>query len=132
MTLTDLCQECKNWFEIEKHSGTFSVEGGTIELDFLDEGQYFRIIGSKFNDGVYQYHSECLKDEQFNGAIWALAIPKAFLKLVDKITEFEETNEKILNSPYQSESFGGYSYSKPSGFSFKDVFKSDLNRWRKI
>lgn len=132
MTITDLCQECKNWFEIEKHFGTFSVEGGTIALDFLDEGQYFRIIGSKFNDGVYQYHSECLKDEQFDGAIWALAIPRAFLELVDKITEFEETNEKILNSPYQSESFGEYSCSKPSGFSFKDVFKSDLNRWRKI
>lgn len=132
MTLTDLCNEIKNWFDVSRHYGEFEIKNGTIDLDFLSEGQFFRVIGSKFNDGVYQYHSECLKDEQFDGAIWALAIPKAFLELVDKITEFEETNEKILNSPYQSESFGGYSYSKPSGFSFKDVFKSDLNRWRKI
>jgi hypothetical protein len=132
MTLTDLCQECKNWFDIEKHFDTFSIEDGSIDLDFLDRGQYYRIIGSVFNDGVYKYGYDTLKDETFDGAIWALAIPKSFIELCDKITEFEVTNKKLLNSPYQSESFGGYSYSKPSGFSFKDVFKSDLNRWRKV
>ena len=44
--------------------------------------------------------------------------------------------EKSL-SPYQSESFGGYSYTKASASNgdqvdWKTVFRSRLNRWRKI
>lgn len=132
MTLTDLCQECKNWFEIEKHFDTFNVENGSVDLDFLDEGQYFRIIGSKFNDGVHEYRTVALRDETFNGAIWALAIPQAFLDLVDKINEYESKNAKVIDSPYQSESFGGYSYSKGSDTNWKRHFADDLNRWRKV
>ena len=51
--LTELCQELKNWFEREIHVGTFTIEGGQLtDCSFLQDGQYYRIIGSVFNDGV--------------------------------------------------------------------------------
>lgn len=133
MEITDLCQEVKNWFDVSKHFGKFEIENGTLELDFLQEGQFFRIVGSVFNDGVYNYPCCFLKDETFDGAVWALAIPESFVNLVDRITEWEEANQKSLDSPYQSESFGGYSYSKSEGSAnYKARFKSELNRWRKV
>ena len=51
-----------------------------------------------------------------------------------------EDVQKALASPYQSESFGGYSYTKASagssdsgeGITWQKKFKSQLNQWRKI
>lgn len=141
--LTELCQELRNWFCREKHFGTFTIEGGSLTAQFLTAGQYYRIVGSIFNDGVHQYGSEEeLTDETFDGAVWALAIPKAVLDLADKIDAWRqkyETADSPALSPYSSESFGGYSYSKggnnsesSGGGGWKTVFASDLNRWRKI
>lgn len=136
MTITDLCQEVKNWFDVSRHFGTFEIKNGTIDLDFLSEGQFFRIIGSTFNDGVYQYPCYELKDEDFDGAIWAMAVPPAFLALLKRINEWEEKNKDAIDSPYQSESFGGYSYSKVTGsgesLTWQSKFRKDLNRWRKV
>lgn len=134
MTLTDLCGYLKNWFELGGRSGVFTISDGTIDLDYLREGQYFRITGSIFNDGVYQYPPSDLKDETFDGTIWALAIPPAVLELRDKIDAWENDNAKALTSPYQSESFGGYSYTMKGGdsFSWREAFAADLRRWRKI
>ena len=55
--LTELCAELRNYFEVPngRHFGKFTISGGSIApLDFLQEGQYFRIVGSVFNDGVYK------------------------------------------------------------------------------
>lgn len=137
MTLTDLCEELRNWFDVSRHFGEFEIENGTIDLDFLQEGQYFRIVGSVFNDGVYQYNDTLeLKDEIFNGAIWAMAVPQNVLDVVDSMTAWEEKNADTLNSPYQSESFGGYSYSKATdengNLTVYGAFKKHLSRWQKI
>lgn len=142
MTLTNFCREIKNWFEVEngRHFGTFDIINNTISLDFLQEGQYFRIIGSVFNDGVYQYPATDLVDEEFNGAIWAMAVPDEVITLVNDISDWVDANADVLNSPYQSESFGGYAYSKESGASsngasvttWQGHFASQLNKWRKI
>lgn len=140
--LTELCQELRNWFVREKHFGTFEIEGGMITAPFLVEGQYYRIVGSVFNDGVHQYGIHDLTDEEFNGAVWGLAIPQAVLNLAEEIAEwrklYEATDSQAM-SPYMSESFGGYSYSKGSAYSgdaggagWKSVFASRLNMWRKI
>lgn len=108
--------------------------------DYLLDGQYFRIIGSVFNDGVYQYPTTELTKETFEGAVWALAIPQDLLDLVDEIEEWQETYGESANGPYTSESFGGYSYSKltaatdseSSVITWYDVFGARLARWRKI
>ena len=137
MDLTNLCAELRNYFETEKRFGTFTISGGSISpSDFLQDGQYFRIVGSVFNDGVHRYPAHDLTDETFDGAVWAMAVPPAVVELLQKIQEFEAAT---ANSPtaYISESFGGYSYTKatdenglPAGW--KSVFKNALNRWRKL
>ena len=146
--LTELCQELHNWFDRERYFGKFEITGGTITAPFLVDGQYYRIVGSIFNDGVHKYGDikDVLTDETFNGSVWALGIPKAVLNLADEIAAWKakyESPDSEAMSPFQSESFGGYSYNKGSTSSangsaattptgWKAVFASNLNRWRKI
>lgn len=136
--LTDLCQELHNWFEVEKHYGEFEIAGGALTASFLQPGQYFRVIGSIFNDGVWQY-GDTLTDETFDGAIWAMAVPPAVLELNEQIDSWLEQYGETQNSPYSSESFGGYSYSKNSSggsgadkSTWQGVFAPRLNKWRKM
>lgn len=133
MNLTDLCYELRNWFDVGKHFGSFKIKNGTISLDFLSEGQFFRIIDSKFNDGVYQYPCYELKDEDFDGAIWVMNVPPTVLQLIEDIDTFEQKNADVINSPYTSESFGGYNYSKDNdSATWQSKFAKRLNVWRKI
>ena len=83
--LTELCQELHNWFEREKRSGSFRIVDGMLEADFLRPGQYFRVMGSIFNDGVHQYGNDYLNDEDFTGSVWSLAIPEAVIKLSEDV-----------------------------------------------
>jgi len=143
--LYELCLELKNFFDRERHFGTFTISGGTFTADFLQTGQYFRIIGSVFNDGIYMYPCICLHDETFDGAIWALAIPKEILELAEEIQAWRakyEASDSAAMSPFNSESFGGYSYSKSGTSSggngtfgsggWKAAFAHRLNKWRKL
>lgn len=137
MDLTNLCAELRNYFETKKRFGTFTISGGSISpSDFLQDGQYFRIVGSVFNDGVYRYPAHDLVDETFNGAVWAMAVPPAVIELA---TEIEEYNKSDVGkpSPYISENFGGYGYTKATGsngkvLTWKSVFADALNRYRKL
>ena len=142
--LSSLCKELNNWFDESRYFGTFTIDGGSIDLDFLKEGQYFRIVGSTFNDGVYQYPAEELKDETFEGAIWAMAIPQEVIALAAKIEEWNARYGGVDSenmSPYNSESFGGYSYSKSGGGSgdgesgsgtWQGAFASELKKFKKV
>lgn len=131
-----------NYFERDIVDGSFTISGGSMTLDFLQDGQYFRIYGSVFNDGVHRYPANDLTDETFTGQIWAMAVPPAVIALADEITAWIDKYGDAMNSPYQSESFGGYSYSKGSGQNssnnssnpadWRVVFGSRLNHWRKI
>lgn len=141
ITLTELCQELHNWFDREQHTGTFTIQDGNITADFLQDGQYYRIMGSVFSDGVHQYPSSELRDETFEGAVWALAIPAPVIKLSTEIEAWRgkyEAADSAALSPFTSESFGGYSYSKGGstdgggGASWQSAFRAQLNRWRKI
>lgn len=137
-----LMRECRNWFVSPNgvHLGTFTIEKGSISLPFLVSGQYFRIVGSVLNDGVYEYGNCELKDETFDGAVWALSVPPAFKALAEEIQEWRDTNEKAANSPYTSESFAGYSYTKSngnsaqsgSGSSWQSIYAPRLAEWRKL
>lgn len=140
MGLTDLCKELRNWFEVDRLLGKYTISGNTLTVGSLQEGQFFRIIGSVFNDGVYQYPATDLHDETFDGAIWPMAVPKEVIDLAGEISDWITANADALNSPYQSESFGGYSYSKVSGVNsnsdgnvtWQGHFAARLNKWRKI
>ena len=112
--LNEILQYLHNWFSdpVERRTGTWTIENGTLDLPFLAEGQYFRIVGSVLNDGVYQYPATDLADETFDGAIWPLRIPLDLLSLVSDIEDWQSKYGAAVAAPYQSESFGGYSYSK--------------------
>lgn len=154
--IESICQELNNWFDRDqpKYFGNFMLSGSTITDDFGNtvtflEGQYFRIVGSVLNDGVYQYSSTptyTFESEAFaNGAIWAMAVPHTVVSLAaeieDWMTKYAGVDSQAM-SPYNSESFGGYSYSKSGGgsgsgssdggASWQGVFANRLKPWRKI
>lgn len=136
--LTEILAYLRNDFVVGTHKGTFEIVGGNLSpLDFLIPNQYFRIVGSVLNDGVYCYDDTLeLLDETFTGEIWALAIPPDLLKLADEINDFMASDE-AKPSAYTAESFDGYSYTKATdsdgvGVSWQAVFAKRLRRWRKI
>lgn len=153
LMLTDICQNLHNWFDRfqPKWQGQFSIsDDGDIAYtgkgEFsLKTGQYFRIIGSTFNDGVHQYPASDAVAEVFEGYIWAMAVPPSVVALASDIEKWIATYQaegSANMSPYTSESFEGYSYSKGGGLSrsgatglpitWEDVFASRLNMWRKL
>ena len=136
--LTELCAELRNYFVVKIHEGRFTINGGKIApIDFIKENQYFRIVGSVFNDGVYQNTADLkLADEVFSGAVWSMAVPPSVIDLAEDIKKYNESDE-ARPSAYTSESFGGYSYSKATDangapMGWKKVFASRLNKDRRI
>lgn len=140
--LTELCAELKNYFLKDAakdiHYNTFTIADGSMEsLPFLQNGQYFRIVGSVFNDGVYQYPAVGLADETFTGSIWAMAVPPAVVALAAEIDVWRSKNETVLNCPFQSESTPVYSrtYKTSNGggaYSWQNQFASRLIEWRRL
>lgn len=147
MGLDILCAELKNYFIKDRsaiHLGDFEVKDGMVSpLDFVKQGQYFRIVGSDLNDGVYLYNGEPmdLKDEVFNGAIWAMSVPPIVLALAADIDAWRAKNEALDSenmTPYTSESFDGYSYSKGgnsrggTATSWQSQFADRLKPYRRL
>lgn len=156
--LTELCLFLKNWFEIEKCYGDFRIVDGVLTYSDgtllpLQDGQYFRIISPVLN-GVYLYSpnapdnpsSGALRDEEFSGSVWCLAIPQDVISLAGEIgawcAKYEGADSTAM-SPFNSESFGGYSYSKSGGGNgaggsgtgaggWQSAFASKLQRYRKV
>ena len=79
-----------------------------------------------------------LEDETFDGSIWALAIPKAVVDLAGEIAAWQEKYGAVTASPYTSESFAGYSYTKSGGADaggsggWQAAFRARLNPYRKL
>jgi len=150
--LTALCKELNNWFCKKKDmiSGTFRIEDGVLLPDIgLLDGQYYRIEGSILNDGVHQFSSESkLADEpEFEGTAYPMRIPPDVLDLAERILEWRIVNEAADSSnmsPFQSESFGTYSYSKGSSgqsknggagstaVTWQSQFANELNKYRRV
>ena len=117
--LEQILMEIHNWFRARDglngiHPGTYTIEDGGIALPFLQDGQYFRIMGSVFNDGLHRYgpDMEALTDETFDGTIWALAIPKTVVDAAAEAEAWMAKNGAVVGGVYSSESFGGYTYTK--------------------
>ena len=147
--LTQICQYLRNWFERDKYIGSFQISGGALtdatgSAPPLLDGQYFRIVGSVLNDGVHQWPAYDLSDEEFTGAVWSMAVPPAILDLDREIEAWQDKYggvDSALLSPFASESFGGYSYSKATGgaasgggtvTSWEALYAARLAPWRKI
>lgn len=138
--LDDVCAHLHNWFDrdMPKYYGSITISGGALIGfdDKLQNGQYFRIVGSVFNDGVYNYPATDLTDETFeNGAVWAMAIPKGLLEIVGDIVAWQAkygSVDSAAMSPFNSESFGGYSYSKSTGGSSDGSITSNSNAWQSV
>ena len=138
--LEQVLMHLKNWFLVPGgiHEGTYTIEDGGITLPFLANGQYFRIFGSVFNDGLHQYPASDLKAETFEGTVWALAVPQAVIDLAAEIEAWQKKNGEAAAGIYQSESFGGYSYSKATdsanggALTWQSAFRSRMNAWRKL
>ena len=144
--LTQVCQYLRNWFELSKYFASFKIVGGVMTFDDgsalpLLDGQYYRIIGSVFNDGVHRYGDNDLEDEEFAGSVWSMGIPQVVVELADDIEQWVSANQNALSSPYASESFGGYSYSlragsglqgDTGGVTWQSQFSARLSPWRKI
>lgn len=142
--LEQILRTIKNYFIKEVWSGIFLISAGTIIGidDLVKNGQYIKIHGSDLNDGVYQYPVTGLYDEEFNGEVWVLQIPQEIIDIATEKAAWLAANADVINSPYVSESFGGYSYSKASrsstgsGGSSGDAtpattFDDRLKPWRK-
>lgn len=120
--LEEMLRYINNRFDRDKHGefygvfeGTFAIENGTLLIDGMLDNQYFWIEGSAFNDGLHLYKDTDLVDEEFSGRVYKLVIPTAVQKLAAEAEAWYESNYKELNGPYQSESFGGYSYTTKQG-----------------
>ncbi len=153
--MTEICEYLHNWFDRgqQKIYGEFVVADGAISsLDGVEiglkEGQYYRIVGSALNDGVWRYPQENipeqLRDETFQGSVWLMAVPPAVIKISQDIDAWQAkyggVGEQSM-SPYSSESFGGYSYTKTTGGTTASgasvngwiaVFGNLLSRWKKL
>lgn len=133
--LTEICAEIKNYFTYEgdKHLGDWQIVDGLLTPSFDIPTDYIRIIGSRLNNGVHKLSDADLVDEgKFHGAVWVMSPPKDFLDLASEIAEWQETNGSASSaamSPFQSESFGGYSYSKGSGGS-SESGASNVPTWQ--
>lgn len=139
--LDEICGSIRNFFTADEdmHFGVFTISGGVISpLDFVPNGAYYRVIGSILNDGVYHkgYDDTELVSETFRGAVWLMRPPVEFLRLAQEITEWQAKNADAVSSPYTMESFGGYTYQKAAGGenapTWDQIFRTRLNRWRKI
>ena len=145
--LTEICQYLKNWFNRGQKQlfGEFTIQDNQLNISDIQTGQYYRIVGSVFNDGVHKKGSETLINETFNGSIWLMAVPQDVVALANEIADWQSkygTTESENMSPFQSESFGGYSYSKSSGGSasatsssvptWQAVYADQLRRYKKL
>lgn len=147
-TIFRVCSYLRNWFDNTqtKYAGEIVIENGALQQTYnIKFGQYFRIVGSDLNDGVYKYPVTVLNDETFDGLIIPMAIPATVLDIMGKIETWESKYANVSSaamSPFSSESISGvYSYSKSTGANdtskdksgtWQGTFGAELSPWRKM
>lgn len=150
--LEKACANVHNYFISAAYPARYSIVSGMISpLPPLKEGQRFWLVGSALNDGVYTYHTDAimndddaaeavLLDEDFDGTICGMAVPREFLDGVREGLEWQSANQAALSSPYTSENVSGvYSYTlsqeiaeaKNSPLGLPVRISSRFDRWRK-
>ena len=151
--LTQVCQELRNWFDrgLPKYSGIVHIDNGVVTVDgetpSLQTGQHYRLIGTVFNDGVHVWGDtqDLTPEADVDATLWEMRIPPVVVDLANDIAAWQDKYGGVGSenmSPFSSESFDGYTYSKASGGSstggggstvdWRSAFAARLNRWRKI
>ena len=91
--LEQVLGEIHNWVVREVIPGEFEVAGGQLRMPegrALQDGQYLRVVGSVFADGLHQWPVEGLPhDERFEGEVWALAVPQEVVDLAGVIDDWD-------------------------------------------
>ena len=145
--LEDILGYIHNWFvRDEIPVAGCSISSGSLPDDVdIPDGVWYRIQGSYLNDGMHLKGSkdEGLSDETFSGTITTHVIPKPLLAIAEEASQWQAKYGAASSSPYQSESFGGYSYTKASGGSqgasngsaqsgWQSAFAGRFTKWRKL
>lgn len=140
-----LMQECNNYFYKTYEHDTFTITDGVIDSKGIYlPNQYIKIEGSILNDGVYKIDSmndnkiniSTLQNEEFEGCIYGLAVPKGFIDLSEKINQFL-IDPKTKLTDISSESFNNYSWSKGkktngANITWNDVFIDDIRSYKQL
>ena len=145
--ISQICADIRNYFtyDTDKHPGTYKVQGGVLVPSISMPTEYYAVFGSRKNNGVHKT-TDVLNDEgEFDGSVWVMSVPADFLALCDEIASWQAKYGGVDSeamSPFNSESFGGYSYSKAAGSAtsganaaastWQGVYASRLNRWRRV
>lgn len=137
--LIEMMRECKNFFELRndgfyqdyktrpqypvaEYEDDYTISEGVLStLDSsIKVGQYIAIYGSTLNDGIWKVGAEgaitsditgvTAQDETFHATIYPLKVPPDFVLLASEITAWRTAMNEA--SPYVSEGFLGYSYTK--------------------
>lgn len=150
--LEEVLYHLHNWFARTKWTVTgCTISDGALPsavASSIPQGAFYRVEGSLLNDGLHVMgdKDDEFEDESFDGRITLCAIPKALIALTDEIDAWQKKNGDIMEGPYTSESFGGYTYkvktSSDFGFSqsggsstlsgWRLVFRDRLNPWRRM
>lgn len=142
--LEEVLDHIHNHFE--RDSQTINVsdcqisDGALPESIAIPNGAWYMVHGSWLNEGMHLHPATDLVDETFSGTITVMRIPRPLLRVVEDICAWQLANGAAADSPFQSESFGGYSYTKSSGTSqdgsgltgWRLAFRDRLSTWRKI
>lgn len=129
-----------NRFEAEPVHGTFTATAGEISGSglSLSPTQYYWVDGSTFNDGLHQCGTADLVAETFEGTVTPCRIPSDLSALVDEIEQWCSEHGGAAADGLQSESFGGYSYTRATDprtgapMTWQGAYRSQLNQWRKL
>lgn len=144
--LAEVCGYLNNYFDVKRYNGKILIQDGVVYCDTkeiaMDQGQHFALLRKNFVLGVYEYGVDTLNDKEFEGKVWIMDIPKDFMDLVDEIDAWQTKyggSDSGAMSPFNSESFGGYSYTKASNanglgstITWQDAYKSRLSRYKKV
>lgn len=140
VSLYELLRYLRNFFPGERWTLTNEpIQAGSIALPGLEYGDYYLVEGSKRNDGLHIQGMSDLVGDTLTGCITECRIPPDLVAIHEEINYWQSKNAEAVTSPFQSESFGGYSYTKKSGSSaggaadsWQSAFASRLRIWRKI
>lgn len=134
ISLFELLQYLRNFFPGQQwHFSGAEIRDGRLPLDGLTIEDYYLVEDNPRNNGIHQYGNMDLKPGIFSGTVTEVCAPQEVLTLLEDINSWITDNEKVLQSPYQSESFGGYSYTKSAQqTTWKTVFAERLRPWRKL
>lgn len=136
-TLEKMCQYCRNYFVRGTYTGVITIIDGKIQGVNIPDNTYYTITGSIYNDGLAEAGDYLIDEEPFYGTVSFCAIPKTFINLAVEIDNWEtkqkQSPNNVLLSPFTSESFDEYSYSKELGkCGWKSVFAEELRTFMKI